>query len=338
MVLHLIRKEKKYFWSLFSFLLICLVVLIVISITLGSVKILFNDIINNNLSTTQKLILYRIRLPRILMVVLSGACLSVIGIFMQTITKNQLAEPYILGIASGASTGAVSAIVLGAFSFMKSYNVYGGAFIGSCIATGIVIFLVGNSDNPVKLILVGVGVSSFFSACTTMIVYTSSNEAQVRSAMFWMVGSFSGVHWNDILPLLVTTIFIFIIGITFSKDLNILLLGKSEAQFLGLQVKKFYLLITISSSIAIAVLVSKTGIIGFIGLIVPHIGRKFSSVKHEYLIPFSGVIGAILLVISDNIARTLFKPEELPIGIMTAIIGAPLYIHIILKTYKRDVI
>jgi iron complex transport system permease protein len=322
--------------GLFFLLILIISSLILISITLGAVTIPLGHIFNKELTKTQTLILYDIRLPRVIVVALAGACLSMVGVFMQTITKNHLAEPYILGIASGASAGAVAAIILGIFNFLGSWHVYGGAFMGSCIAVAMVIYFVGYSNNPIKLILVGVGVSAFFSALTTMIIYTSTNEAQIRSAMFWMVGSFSGIHWHDLPGILGVTVFVACVGIVFSKDLDILLLGRREAQFLGQSVSRFYIFITVSASLAVSVLVSKTGVIGFIGLIVPHMSRKLVGVKHGYLLPTSALVGGIVLIIADNMARTLFRPEELPIGIMTALIGAPLFIHIILKTYDKE--
>jgi iron complex transport system permease protein len=330
------KDEKGRFMRLFFLLLFILICLILISITVGAIPIPLGHILNEPLTKTETLILYDIRLPRVLVVALAGACLSMVGVFMQTITKNHLAEPYILGIASGASAGAVAAIILGIFNFLGSWHVYGGAFMGSCIAIAIVIYFVGYSNSPIKLILVGVGVSAFFSSLTTMIIYTSTNEAQIRSAMFWMVGSFSGIHWHDLPSIFGVTAFVTCIGFVFSKDLDVLLLGRREAQFLGQSVNKFYVFITISASLAVSVLVAKTGVIGFIGLIVPHISRKLVGVKHGYLLPTSALVGGILLIIADDMARTLFRPEELPIGIMTAVIGAPLFIHIILKTYDKE--
>jgi len=328
--------EKRRFKRLFFLNLLLLISLIGLSTVVGAVTIPFDHILKQTLSKSEQLILFHIRLPRVIMVAFAGACLSIVGVFMQTLTKNHLAEPYILGIASGASAGAVSAIILGLFNFLGPLNVYGGAFLGACLAISIVIYYVGYSNNPVKLILVGVGVSAFFSALTTMIIYTSTNEAQIRSAMFWMVGSFSGIHWGDLTPVITVTLFMLLIGTLYSKDLDLLLIGKGEAQFLGLSVNRFYIFMTLASSLSVSILVAQTGVIGFIGLIVPHITRKWIGFKHRLLLPLAGLIGANLLIIADDIARVLFRPEELPIGIMTALIGAPLFIQMVLKTYDKE--
>ncbi len=270
------------------------------------------------------------------MVALSGAILSIVGILMQTITKNPLSEPFILGISSGASAGAVSAIIFNAFGFLGAYNIIFCAFLGSFIALSLVVFLNLKSNSPNNLILTGVGVSAFFASMTTLIVYFSNNEAQVRSAMFWSLGSFSGVNFNEVKIVAIAIVLLLIVTSLFNKELDLLLLGESGAEQVGLSIRKFQLFIISVSSIVVAIVVAYVGVIGFIGLIVPHITRKFVGSKHRLLIISSAIFGASFLLVCDTIARMMFRPEELPIGIITGVFGAPIFIYIIKSLNKRS--
>lgn len=281
-------------------------------------------------------LLMQIRLPRIILTGLAGMVLSVVGILMQTITRNPLAEPYVLGVSSGASAGAVGAIVLGWCSFAGSGKTFAAAFFGSFLAIGIVLFLQGRSTSPVRLVLTGMGVSSFFQAATTLIVYSASNEAQARSAMFWLVGSFSGAAWKDTKAVIWALVFLLIFCLLIGKELDLLLLGQATAAQMGLNVRRLQFLVVAVSSAAVAVVVSQSGVIGFVGLIVPHIMRKFAGVLHRRLILASALGGAAFVAAADTIARTVFAPGEVPIGIMTSFVGAPIFIMIIKRAYHED--
>ena len=306
----------------FLFLLFLLVLSLVLSIRFGSVDVPVSDILHevgtmmstgHMANTPSAMILWQIRIPRTLFSALCGMGLSLSGLLLQTITRNDLADPYVLGVSSGASTGAVAAIIWGCFSFAGNGSTAAGAFI--------------------RLILVGMGVSAFFSAITMMIIYGARHEAQVRSAMFWLVGSLSGMQWNDLtmvfFGLLVMMVLVFLVR----NDLDLLLLGTGEAEFLGLHLKHFQLFIILLTSAMVALLVSKAGIIGFIGLITPHMARALAGPSHGWLIFFSPVIGALVMVWSDVFSRALFAPEELPIGVLTACMGAPVFIWIVTHRY-----
>lgn len=326
----------------FFLYLIFLIIIIFFCLFWGSVKISPSDafttilaFIKNGGFTSgfaQEQIILNIRLPRIFLAGISGAVLSICGICMQSITGNSLAEPYILGISSGASAGAVSAIILHLFSFFGTSNVYAGAFLGSLIATASVLLLQGKTRDPVRLILMGVGVNAFFSAITTYIIYSAKNEAQVRSAAFWSTGSLSGVQYSDLLLPLITLIILLIIVLSADKEFNLMLLGLDSAEDTGLNIKKMQLITIIVISAAVSVLVAKTGVIGFVGLIVPHIGRKFAGVKHRPLVIWSSIFGAAGLMLADTFARSIFSPSELPISVITGIAGAPLFIKILKKS------
>ena len=277
-----------------------------------------------------------IRLPRLIYSVLTGIGLSLVGLLMQTVTRNALADPYVLGVSSGASTGAVFAIIMGGLPFLGQYNTPIFAALGAALSIILVLLCVGKSNSPVKLILIGMGMTGVFSALTMMIIYGAKHEAQVRSAMFWLLGSFAGIQWSD-LPLTAIIITLFMLYIyTFNQDLDVLLLGNHEAAQMGLSVKQLQLSIVVISSIVIATLVSKVGVVGFIGLIIPHLARIIGGPKHKHTLLFSALIGSIVMIWSDVLSRALYSPEEIPIGVLTSLLGAPLFIWIIMNRYKHN--
>ncbi len=277
-----------------------------------------------------------IRLPRLIYSVLTGIGLSLVGLLMQTVTRNALADPYVLGVSSGASTGAVFAIIMGGLPFLGQYNTPIFAALGAALSIILVLLCVGKSNSPVKLILIGMGMTGVFSALTMMIIYGAKHEAQVRSAMFWLLGSFAGIQWGD-LPLTAIIVTLFMLYIyMFNQDLDVLLLGNHEAAQMGLSVKQLQLSIVIISSIVIATLVSKVGVVGFIGLIIPHLARIISGPKHKHTLVFSALIGSIVMIWSDVLSRALYSPEEIPIGVLTSLLGAPLFIWIIMNRYKHN--
>lgn len=277
-----------------------------------------------------------IRLPRLIYSVLTGIGLSLVGLLMQTVTRNALADPYVLGVSSGASTGAVFAIIMGGLPFLGQYNTPIFAALGAALSIIMVLLCVGKSNSPVKLILIGMGMTGVFSALTMMIIYGAKHEAQVRSAMFWLLGSFAGIQWGDLqLTAIIVTLFILYIYM-FNQDLDVLLLGNHEAAQMGLSVKQLQLSIVIISSIVIATLVSKVGVVGFIGLIIPHLARIMGGPKHRNTLLFSALIGSIVMIWSDVLSRALYSPEEIPIGVLTSLLGAPLFIWIIMNRYKHN--
>ena len=290
----------------------------------------------NTTASMTDTIITDIRLPRLIYSVLTGIGLSLVGLLMQTVTRNALADPYVLGVSSGANTGAVFAIIMGGLPFLGQYNTPIFAALGAALSIILVLLCVGKSNSPVKLILIGMGMTGVFSALTMMIIYGAKHEAQVRSAMFWLLGSFSGIQWSD-LPLTAIIITLFMLYIyTFNQDLDVLLLGNHEAAQMGLSVKQLQLSIVVISSIVIATLVSKVGVVGFIGLIIPHLARIIGGPKHKHTLLFSALIGSIVMIWSDVLSRALYSPEEIPIGVLTSLLGAPLFIWIIMNRYKHN--
>ena len=290
----------------------------------------------NTTASMTDTIITDIRLPRLIYSVLTGIGLSLVGLLMQTVTRNALADPYVLGVSSGASTGAVFAIIMGGLPFLGQYNTPIFAALGAALSIILVLLCVGKSNSPVKLILIGMGMTGVFSALTMMIIYGAKHEAQVRSAMFWLLGSFAGIQWSD-LPLTAIIITLFMLYIyMFNQDLDVLLLGNHEAAQMGLSVKQLQLSIVVISSIVIATLVSKVGVVGFIGLIIPHLARIIGGPKHKHTLLFSALIGSIVMIWSDVLSRALYSPEEIPIGVLTSLLGAPLFIWIIMNRYKHN--
>lgn len=290
----------------------------------------------NTTASMTDTIITDIRLPRLIYSVLTGIGLSLVGLLMQTVTRNALADPYVLGVSSGASTGAVFAIIMGGLPFLGQYNTPIFAALGAALSIILVLLCVGKSNSPVKLILIGMGMTGVFSALTMMIIYGAKHEAQVRSAMFWLLGSFAGIQWSD-LPLTAIIITLFMLYIyTFNQDLDVLLLGNHEAAQMGLSVKQLQLSIVIISSVVIATLVSKVGVVSFIGLIIPHLARIIGGPKHKHTLLFSALIGSIVMIWSDVLSRALYSPEEIPIGVLTSLLGAPLFIWIIMNRYKHN--
>ena len=290
----------------------------------------------NTTASMTDTIITDIRLPRLIYSVLTGIGLSLVGLLMQTVTRNALADPYVLGVSSGASTGAVFAIIMGGLPFLGQYNTPIFAALGAALSIILVLLCVGKSNSPVKLILIGMGMTGVFSALTMMIIYGAKHEAQVRSAMFWLLGSFAGIQWSD-LPLTAIIVILFMLYIyIFNQDLDVLLLGNHEAAQMGLSVKQLQLSIVVISSIVIATLVSKVGVVGFIGLIIPHLARIIGGPKHKHTLLFSALIGSIVMIWSDVLSRALYSPEEIPIGVLTSLLGAPLFIWIIMNRYKHN--
>lgn len=320
------RKEIK---NLNLLCIVLLLIICVLSLLIGSVDIDFKS-----LSSEDMIVLTKIRIPRIVMGVVAGGILSVSGLIIQTLTENELAEPYILGISQGASLGAVLAIIYGIFNFFGGSNIYVGAFLGAILSIVIVLYLTKNLNSSIKLILTGIGIGAIFQALTMLTIYSSKNEAQVRSAMFWLVGSLSGVALKDIYLPSVVLVLNLIIYMKLSKELDLLLLGRKQANYLGLNYGKIQSYLIILTSISTAVVVAKIGVVGFIGLIVPHIAKRLVELKHSKLIPLTVILGGIVTVITDDISRFLFRPEEFPLGIVTSLVGAPLFIFFIMRKRK----
>ena len=199
-----------------------------------------------------------------------------------------------------------------------------------------VVVLQGRSTSPLRLVLTGMGVSAFFQAATTLIIYSSNNEAQARSAQYWLTGSFSGSNWNDVAAAFVAIAILLVVCLCVEKELDLLLLGQDAAAQTGMNVRAMQLILILFSAQVVSVVVSVSGLVGFVGLIIPHIMRKTVDTSHRYLILSSALMGGCFLTLADTVARTAFAPQEVPIGVMTAFIGAPVFILMIRRMYHEN--
>ena len=306
----------------------------VISMMIGPVSIspaqFFSALFSNDSANTISQIIFEIRLPRILYGLAVGGGLSIAGAVFQAMLINPLAEPYILGISSGGTFGAVLSFLIGA-SFLGTQAL---AFIGA-ISVMIIVFLLGKRFGelePNVLLLSGVMVGAFFSAAILLLMGLLNYS--LRPSIFWLIGNLSLADKNNLLPVLSITFAITIILIMLSNKFNVLSLGTEFAKQLGVNANHIKNITYILTSILIGTLVSVSGIIGFVGLLIPHVCRMIFGIDNRIIFPASFFIGGSYLVLADTIARTIISPAELPVGAITALIGAPIFIYLLRRRFK----
>ncbi|HOO33319.1 MAG TPA: iron ABC transporter permease [Thermotogota bacterium] len=279
-------------------------------------------------------VVIEVRLPRILAAAIAGAALSIAGTGFQGVLLNPLADPYTLGISSGAALGAAMSIVFG-WNFFGVITVQICAFLFALITLLIVLRMatLNGRVSPVSLVLAGVIISAFFSAALSFMKHLAGEE--VGSIVFWLMGSFASKKWSEVIILLCFTILGFIISLFYSKDLNVLSLGDKNASSLGINTSRLRTTILITASLLSAITVSIAGIIGFIGLIIPHLVRMVTGPDNTKLMILSPLVGAALLATADNFSRA-WLPAEVPIGTITALLGGPFFIFIFRKKLKGE--
>jgi iron complex transport system permease protein len=311
-----------------------LVLTVLVSLTIGAVHLPLSEVwaalVSPGKNSEAAVIVRGIRLPRILLAILVGAALSVAGTALQALLRNPLADPYVLGISSGAAVGAIFALWIGGRVAAASPLV---AFVGAVI-TMVWVYLLGRRGGRMAsytLILAGVITASFLSA-VILFMLTLLSSRDVRGIAFWLMGDLSVTPLTE-LRILAPVIILAITGLyVFAKDLNVLLLGSEEAAHLGVNVARVELGVYILASLLTGIAVSVSGAIGYLGLLVPHLCRMLVGNDHRMLLPTAALGGAILLVLSDTLARTAVAPAELPVGAVTAVAGAPVFIYLLRKT------
>jgi len=316
------QSKKVNQWLLAVFLVVGLLVVAVLSLFLGSVFISPDKLFQSE-------ILWQIRLPRVILAALLGLLLSTSGVILQGILRNYLADPYILGISAGGGVGAAIAIALGLnITLLGMSPVPLLALVFSLGSVFVVYKLseVAGKASPETLILAGVALSAFASAILSLIIILKGN---LQSIYFWLLGSLSAASWGNVVTILPYAIAGLAIAYFYSKELNALLLGEEMAKTLGIEVEKVRLILIAAASLMTAAAVSVSGLIGFVGLIVPHWVRLWIGPNHRYLIPISALSGMILLVVADTLSRTLLSPAEIPIGIVMALVGAPFFLYLL---------
>ncbi|MDO4754416.1 MAG: iron ABC transporter permease [Bacillota bacterium] len=280
-------------------------------------------------------IVWLIRLPRIILAVGVGAGLAVVGSVMQAIVKNPLADPYILGISSGASLGAILSVVIN-LTFPFSVDVALGAFVGALSISFLVIVIssIGGRATSVKLVLSGVALSSICSAFSSLIVYMARDPERFRTVMFWLMGSLAGADWETNIRVLLIVLASVLFFITQARTLNLMLLGDDTAVTLGTNLQLYRSIYLMVASLMVGFIVYSSGVIGFVGLIIPHFIRSLFGVDHKKLIPLSALMGSLFLVWADVASRTVLPRTEVPIGILISVVGAPVFILLLIrKTY-----
>lgn len=336
-----------------SLIITVLIVLIIISIPLciilGSVplpanetiKIITSKIFMKPIPPEIKLgrvhIVWNLRLPRVLLAIAVGGGLAVCGVAIQALTRSPLANPYILGVSSGASTAATIIIILG-LNFFGTYSLTIGAFIGAFLSLILVysMSIVRGRTSSTRLLLSGIAVSMVLSALTNFVVMLAPQSESIRTAMFWMMGGLGYARWQVIIvPIIVViagTALIYIL----SRVLNALSLGDESAIVLGINVHKTRKRLLIIVSVIAGTLVAVSGSIGFVGLVIPHMTRMMFNTNHKRVTPISFLLGALFLMWMDVLARILLAPREIPIGILTSLCGGPFFIYLLRNSKEKD--
>lgn len=289
---------------------------------------------------TEEAIVWKVRLPRVLLGALVGAGLAVTGMALQAMVRNMLADPYLLGINSGASSGAAAAILFGAGTGLGAYALPGSAFLGALAASFLVFALArsGGRVTSLRLLLSGVAVGYLLYGLTSFLIFASGSAEGARSVMFWLLGSLGLAQWDGLLAVVAVAVIATIILLTLSgRGLDALAIGDETAHTLGISPDRFRTLLLVVVALTVGVVVSAAGSIGFVGLVVPHLARRAVGSAHAVAVPAAALMGAILLVWADVLARVLLQPQEIPIGIVTALLGAPFLIVLIRRFSARDV-
>ncbi|BAY34364.1 iron(III) dicitrate transport system permease protein [Nostoc carneum NIES-2107] len=320
------------------FLVIAVVVAMVMNLGRGEYPIAPLDIVKTVLgidtgNRDHAFVIYNLRLPRTLVAFMLGMALAVSGTIFQGITRNPLADPGIIGINAGASLAAVSVIVL--FPSAPIYTLPLSAFVGALLMAGLIYSLAwNNGSSPVLFILMGVGLSAIASAFTSLLI-TFGDIYSVSDALVWLAGSVYGRTWEQVFSFFPWLIIFVPMALILARHLDALNLGDDVAKGLGTRVEwQRGLLVLVAVALAGAG-VATAGMIGFVGLISPHLGRQLVGTNHQGLIPTSALLGGMLVVVADFIGRTLFAPIEIPCGVVTAAVGAPYFLYLLIRNRKK---
>ena len=321
-----------------TLLLISLIVIFIGSITLGSFDFSIKELLSNS-NSLDNIVLLEIRIPRVFLAAFVGASLGLSGASLQGLFRNPLADPGLIGVSAGAALGASLIIVLG--SGVLPDFIFGifilpiSAIIGASLVISLLyLFTQGFGYQGITyMLLVGIAVNAFASVGIGILTYIST-DSELRGLTFWTMGSFGGASWQLIMPAIIIITLTMMWMIPSSRKLDLLQLGEPEAYRLGVDVKKLKFKVIISSAITVGISVSLSGMIGFVGLVVPHLVRLIGGVNHNYLLPSSALLGASLMMSADLISRILIQPAELPVGLITSAIGAPFFLWLIFRIRK----
>jgi len=343
--------RKRLF--LYIFLVAALFIAAAFSMSLGAVKIPVKEVFliigqkaglfaQHTVSARFEGVLHIVRIPRVLLGLLVGAALGISGTAIQGIFRNPLAEPSLIGISAGASLMAVIIIVMEISLFAGLSNLLGyyllafGAFAGAGLAA-LLVYQISRTEgksNVATMLLAGIAINALAGALTGLITFAADDQ-QLRNITFWMLGSLAGATWETVVSILPFILLPLLLLPRMGKALNTFALGEVQASQLGLKVNSVKRGIVILATMAVGASVAVSGIIGFVGLLVPHTIRLAIGVDHKHVLPASALLGALMLTLADVLCRTLIAPAELPIGVITALLGTPLFLYILIKDKKK---
>ena len=344
------QKYKQYTEKKITFGIILLIILFLSAIyamCVGDYRLTVNQVVDaliGNGTGNAELVIWNIRLPRVFAAIIAGVSMAVAGAVMQCILRNPLASPFTMGISHGAMFGASLAIILlgaggaestGRIFVNNPYSITVFAFLGALIGVFVILLLAKlRGLSPEAMILAGVAMSSLFTASTMLIQYFA-DDLQLAAMVYWTFGDLGRPLWDEIYIMVAIMIPALLYFIYKRWDYNALEAGEETAKSLGVNTERTRLIGMFIASLLTAVNVAFLGIIGFIGLICPHIVRIFIGGDYRFLIPISALFGAVLLLIADTFARTIISPIVLPVGILTSFMGAPMFLYLIMRMYKR---
>lgn len=341
------QARRTTMWSILLVLL--LIVVFACGVIIGPTTISLSDVriaLAHNIfgaeapasASSTNAVIWDIRIPRLILGAAVGAGLAVAGGILQAVVRNVLADPYILGINSGASTGAALAILFGVGAGFGEYALQGAAFIGALAASAVMFFIARSAGRltSVRLLMAGIAVGYALSAVTSFLIFASDSAEGSRSVMFWLLGSLGLGRWG--LLLLVSVLVVVAVTIVFwsmGRRIDALTVGDDAALTLGVNPDRMRVILVVLTCILVGSVVAMAGSIGFVGLVVPHAARRLVGGSHRHMLPVGALLGASLLIAADIGARTLLAPQEIPIGILTSLVGAP---FLILLVRRRGVV
>lgn len=327
--------------SMLVALLFLLVLVAGLAIAVGAVPIPVLSVIAgaHELSALESMVLLELRLPRVMLAAAVGAALAIAGAVLQGLFRNPLAEPQLIGVSSGAALGAIAMIVLGANlpipDFLRPYSISLAAIMGALAVTASLYAIASRRGGAevTTMLLIGIAINAIAGVGIGLFTWLA-NDGELRSLTFWSLGSFGGAQWSTTVPALLLVTISILILLPVGDRLDRLQLGELEARRLGVSVPALKRRLVFASAIGVGAAVSVSGIIGFVGLVVPHIARMLVGVHHRRLLVASALIGAVLAILSDLGARTLVAPAEVPVGLLTSALGAPFFLWLVLRASK----
>jgi len=318
---------------------VVLLALILIGLTLGPVELQFGQLFVAD--STDAAVLWQLRMPRVLLAALCGALLAITGAATQTLFRNPLADPSLIGVSAGAALATVGVVVLGgsllnSHVLLATFGLPLASFVGGVVATLLVMRMAGRyrGISMTALLLIGLAINAIAGALIGALKYVADAQA-LRDASFWLMGRFSDASWWQVGTLLVVLALVLLLLQRQAGKLNLWLLGPEQAQLLGVDVAATRWLLILCASVGVGVVVAFAGLIGFVGLMVPHLVRIWSGPDNRRLLPQSALVGAVLMVLADALSRQLVSPSELPVGILTALAGGPFFLLLIHLRYSE---